>query len=143
MSATLSSKARPAFTEPLSQTSLPVAPTVTFTMAKGVGIPSVTLSQGAVVQGQALHPPLYPTPLHPSHVFVAPLMASCAPDTISEGLEAMQLDKQLLDPVNVLSAVAVAPAESRATLAPLGFKAENSRITGIMLIQERPGQEEE
>jgi len=58
ISATLSSKARPAFTEPLSQTSLPVAPTVTFTIVKGVGPASATLSQGKVVQGQELQPPL-------------------------------------------------------------------------------------
>jgi len=70
-------------------------------------------------------------------------MASCAFDTMSEGLEAMQLNKQLLDSADTLSAVAEAPAESRAAFKPLGVKAENSRTTGIMLIQERPGQEEE
>ena len=72
-----------------------------------------------------------------------PLIDNCAPVTMSEGLEAIQLSKQLLEPIYTLSAVAVAPAERRATFTPLGVKAENSRTTGIMLIQDRPLQVEE
>ena len=57
MSAMLSSSARPAFTAPLSHTSLPVAPTVMPTLAMPVGAGRVTVSQGAVLQEQEAQPP--------------------------------------------------------------------------------------
>ncbi len=57
IAAMLSNSARSALTPPWSHTSLPVAPTVTLTIATPVGTGRVTVSHGLVVQRQEAQPP--------------------------------------------------------------------------------------
>jgi len=143
MSLTLSCNARPAFAPPLSHTSLPVAPTVSATEAMAVGAASCTASQGAVSQAQLLQPPMLPCPCQPFQVDVSPLMASCARESASATLKGRHDEMQLGELTIVLLAEAEAPALDSAALAPCGVSAASSSTTGIMLIQERPGQDAE